>query len=143
VTVAHPSRHVLVVDDDEDVRLFLATTLEMFEFSVSVACDGREAEALAHALLPSVVLLDVMMPDRDGFEVLRKLKGDESTRDIPVVLVTAKVTDDDLWTGWANGAAYYITKPFDPDHLLEFLEALMAGREFTSLDTKAPRTSVL
>jgi two-component system, OmpR family, response regulator RpaA len=89
-----------------------------------VATDGEEARALALQLIPDLIVLDVMMPKMDGLEVLASLKGHASTRDIPVVMLTAKASDDDVWNGWQAGADYYITKPFDLEELLRFIEYL-------------------
>jgi DNA-binding response OmpR family regulator len=126
--IEHSSRHILVADDDPDIRQYLAMALEMSDFEVTLASNGDEAERLARELSPAAMLLDVMMPDRDGFDVLTSLKADERTRDIPIIMVTAKASDEDTWTGWSSGAAYYVTKPFDLDSLIDFLESLLASR---------------
>lgn len=117
-------RHVLVVDDDPDIRTVLSIGLEMSDFSVAAAVDGFEAEMMARRLRPHVIILDWMMPGLDGVTLLRNLKSDELTRDIPVIMLTAKTADADVLEGWQAGAAYYMTKPFDIDHLIEFLESL-------------------
>ena len=119
-----PIHRVLVADDDPDIRAMLALNLELRGYAVTVADDGGQAGDLARELLPDVIVLDVMMPVSDGFSILRDLKGDESTAHIPVVLLTARDSDKDAWEGWQAGATYYMTKPFDPHHLLQFLEYL-------------------
>lgn len=118
-------RTVLVADDDPDIRAMVALNLELSGYEVTVAENGGVAVDLAKAQLPDVVVLDVMMPVRDGYSVLRELKNDDRTADIPVVLLTAKAGDQEAWDGWLAGATYYMTKPFDPDHLLQFLEYLV------------------
>lgn len=115
---------VLVADDDPDIRDVLQLNLELCGYTVAMAASGGDAGALAKELLPDLIVLDVMMPVRDGFDTLRALKADEATKDIPVVLLTARTSDKDAWAGWQAGATYYMTKPFDPDHLLQFIEYL-------------------
>lgn len=121
---ANRIRQVLVVDDEPDIRQFLEMTLEMSDYEVVTAGDGVEAEAVARRLLPDVIILDVMMPGVDGISVLRNLRSDPATQNIPVVLLTAKSSDPDVWSGWEAGANYYMAKPFDIDHLLRFLQSL-------------------
>jgi DNA-binding response OmpR family regulator len=125
MTPRPPIRTVLVADDDPDIRAMVALNLELSGYEVTVAEDGGLAVDLAKAHLPDVIVLDVMMPVRDGYSVLRELKSDDRTADIPVVLLTAKASDKDAWDGWQAGATYYMTKPFDPDHLLRFLDYLV------------------
>jgi len=122
---ARPLIHtVLVADDDPDLRALLALNLELSGYSVTVAENGGEAGELARSLLPDLIVLDVMMPVSDGFHILEGLKADEATRDIPVVMLTALASDKDVWAGWQAGAAYYMTKPFDPEQLLQFIQYL-------------------
>lgn len=122
-------RRVLVVDDDPDIRTLLSMNLEFDGYQVAVAEDGFEAERLARKLLPDLIVLDVMMPGVDGIDVLQSLKTDPETCHIPVVMLTAKAGDDDVWAGWQAGADYYMTKPFDFEQLLRYIERLQgAGR---------------
>lgn len=123
-----PVRRVLVADDDPDIRDILVLNLEAEGFLVAAADNGAEAWALAKTALPDLIVLDVMMPERDGLEVLADLKADARTRDIPVVLLTAKATDREVWEGWQAGADYYLTKPFNLDELLRFIEYLLNQR---------------
>lgn len=115
---------MLVADDDPDIRTLLTLNLELSGYTVAVAANGGEAGRLARSLLPDLIVLDGMMPVSDGFAVLQALKADETTREIPVVMLTARTADADVWAGWQAGATYYMTKPFDPDHLLQFIEYL-------------------
>lgn len=119
-----PIRRVLIADDDPDIRALLTMTLELSGYSVTAAEDGAQAGELAKELQPDLIVADVMMPVRDGFDLLESLKADSSTTDIPVVMLTARAEDKDVWRGWQAGASYYITKPFDPDHLIRFIEHL-------------------
>lgn len=117
-------RQVLVVDDEPDIRQLLEMTLQISDYDVVTASDGLEAEALARSIHPDVIILDVMMPGIDGLSVLRNLRSDPVTQEIPVVLLTAKTADPDVWAGWESGASYYMAKPFDMDCLLRFLASL-------------------
>lgn len=121
------AKRILIVDDEPDIRTFLSMTLEATDYLVTVAEDGLQASQMARHLRPDVIILDVMMPGMDGISVLRGLRADAETADIPVVLLTAKAGDADTWAGWEAGANYYMTKPFDIDHLLDFLESLDGG----------------
>jgi len=116
--------HVLVVDDDPDIRMLLTMNLEVSGYRVTEAENGHEAAEMARALVPDLIVLDLMMPGIDGLGVLERLKADPVTKDIPVVMLTAKASDHDVWAGWQAGVDYYMTKPFEPEHLLQFIEYL-------------------
>ncbi len=116
---------VLIVDDDPVIQLLLRVNFEMEGFEVSTADDGEQGLEQARKLLPDIVLLDVMMPKLDGFEVLSELRKDEATQNLPVVLLSAKALDTDRQAGIDAGASAYITKPFDPIRLLEDVKALV------------------
>jgi DNA-binding response OmpR family regulator len=111
----------MVVDDELDVAAMLAFTLAVEGYEVATFSDGQSALDAIHASHPDIVILDVMMPKLDGIEVLRRLKADAATRDIPVVMLTARVGDEDVWEGWQAGADYYLTKPFEPNELYRYL----------------------
>src|SRR2546427_6393629 len=110
---------VLVADDEEDVQLICKVNLELEGFDTVPAKTGVEALRAARAAAPDVVLLDVMMPEMDGWACLEAMKADASLRGIPVVMVTAKVQHADRLTGLRNGADDYVTKPFHPDQLVD------------------------
>ncbi|HET9444014.1 MAG TPA: response regulator [Acidimicrobiales bacterium] len=120
---------VLVVDDDPDIRALLAMNLELSGYHVTQAPNGRQGSDLARALRPDLILLDVMMPEMDGLDVLRGLKADPETSEIPVVMLTAKTEDSTVWQGWELGAAYFLTKPFELPQLLHFIETLAASED--------------
>jgi two-component system alkaline phosphatase synthesis response regulator PhoP/two-component system response regulator VicR len=122
------SARILVVDDDPTIVRLLRVNLEMEGYEVVSASNGREAlEAVArHA--PDLVLCDVMMPVMDGLEVVSRLKRDESTANLPVVLLSAKAQDADIRHGKGAGADEYMTKPFDPLELLSAVERILAGQ---------------
>ena len=112
------SASVLVVDDNDDNLRIMRGILVSRGFDVRVAHDGASALKLVEQKRPDVILLDVMMPEMDGMEVLDRIKGSPDSAAIPVILVTAKAQDDDLLAGYRFGADYYITKPFTPKQLL-------------------------
>lgn len=116
------ARRLFVVDDDPHLLELLTLNLEADGLVVEAFDRGFAVCDQAVAQRPDVIVLDVMLPDCDGLSVLRELKSDVRTRDIPVVLLTAKASDAEVWDGWAAGADYYITKPFDFDELLRFVD---------------------
>ncbi len=118
-------RRILFADDDPGMRTIVSINLEAEGFDVTVVEDGDAALFEIERLLPDLVVLDVMMPGRDGFEVLKELKRRPATAPIPVVLLTAKAADADVWQGWKSGADYYMTKPFDPGELARFAHHIL------------------
>lgn len=114
---------VLVVDDDDSVRELMEVALEGHH--VIGARDGQEAlEKLADERVDAVVL-DIMMPRLDGIETLRRMRLDSALREMPVVVLTAKVGEDDHLRGFQAGADAYVTKPFEPDVLAETLDTVL------------------
>lgn len=118
-------RTVLVVDDEPDVLLLCRVNLEFEGYEVLEAADGEQAMEQIRAKRPDVVLLDVMMPKMDGWQVLTAVKADPELKSIPVVMLTAKVQDQDQIRGWSEGAADYITKPFSPLALSQVLQDVL------------------
>lgn len=121
-----PKANVLIVDDDDDVRLLCRVNLEFEGYRVREAVDGQAALDAVAAERPDVVLLDVMLPEVDGWTVLASLKEDPATQDLPVVMLTARSLEEDQRKGWSTGAAEYITKPFSPLVLSQVLEDVLA-----------------
>ncbi|MEO7429471.1 MAG: response regulator [Acidimicrobiales bacterium] len=111
----------LIVDDDEAVRGLLRSALELDGWEVLEADDGVQALALARAERPHGVLLDVMMTHKDGFDVLTELRRTELGRAMAIVMLTAKTRPSDVLRGTRLGADLYVTKPFDPNHVVERL----------------------
>jgi DNA-binding response OmpR family regulator len=107
---------VLIADDEPPILQLLETNLGFEGYETRTACNGREALDLIKDFQPDVVLLDVMMPVMDGWDVLRYVT--EAKLDVRVILVTAKVHEDDRLMGWELGCDDYITKPFELDELL-------------------------
>ena len=121
-----PKANVLIVDDDDDVRLLCRVNLEFVGYRIREAVDGQAALDAVAAERPDVVLLDVMLPEIDGWTVLASIKDDPATRDLPVVMLTARSLEEDQRKGWSTGAAEYITKPFSPLVLSQVLEDVLA-----------------
>jgi DNA-binding response OmpR family regulator len=112
------AQKILVVDDNPDAVAIVKSTLESRGYRVNTAERGAAALQSVGEDRPDAILLDIMMPDMSGLEVLEKLKATPSTASIPVILLTAKTQDDDVISGYAVGAEYYITKPFTARQLM-------------------------
>jgi CheY-like chemotaxis protein len=108
----------LLVDDDPEVITTTRWMLETSGFIVETAASGREALEALKARLPTVVLLDVTMPEMSGFEVLKMIRSDPTTAKLPVILVTARSGDRDFLTGYQMDADYYVAKPYSRDDLV-------------------------
>jgi two-component system OmpR family response regulator len=148
-----PRGRVLVVDDERNITDLLATALRFIGFEVEVANHGRGALAAAATFNPEVVILDVMLPDYDGFEVCRRLRADGIR--VPVIFLTARDATEDKVAGLRMGADDYVTKPFSLEELIARVEAnlrraegegVAAGRgerlEFADLVMDVPRHEV-
>ena len=109
---------ILVVDDDRILRTLLHFKLTKFGSTVELAATGLEALAAIAKAPPDLIILDCMMPEMDGDETLKRLKAQEHTRSIPVIMLTARRGDKDAFNALALGAADYIAKPFNPDELV-------------------------
>jgi DNA-binding response OmpR family regulator len=120
-------RVVLVADDDEDILLLVRTVLEREGYEVVATRDGAAAVAAALQRRPDLAVLDVSMPELDGLEVLRRLRTDVTTMDVPVVLLSARVQEEDVKRGFDTGANAYVQKPFSPRELSERVSELLAG----------------
>src|SRR5437868_2969238 len=122
---AHPwYMKILIVDDEEDVRVILRVNLESAGHVVVETEDGDQAVRIAVADEPDAVVLDVMLPLRDGLSVLDELRTHPRLRDIPIVMLSAKAGQTDIRTGFRHGADEYIPKPFEPSSIAPALEEL-------------------
>lgn len=132
----------LVVDDDAAIRDLLRSVLELDGWEVLEAEDGVQALALARAERPHAVVLDVMMSEKDGFDVLAELRRTERGRAMAIIMLTAKTRPSDVLRGTKLGADLYVTKPFDPEHLAERLafHARRRGPAARTEETKPART---
>jgi len=125
---------ILVVDDDPDVARFIEVNLRAAGYEVHVASDGEEALDKAAELRPDLILLDVMMPKLDGFEVAQRLRRDTRTSSCSIIMLTAKALSADKVLGLSSGADDYIIKPFDPVELLARVKGtLRRAREMRAL----------
>ncbi|WP_100637973.1 phosphate regulon transcriptional regulator PhoB [Marinobacter salexigens] len=116
---------VLIVDDEPAIREMIVVALEMADYECIEAADALEAHALIVDRQPDIVLLDWMLPGTSGIELARRLKKEDTTADIPIIMLTAKVEEDNKIRGLEIGADDYITKPFSPRELVARLKAVL------------------
>jgi CheY-like chemotaxis protein len=116
---------VLVVDDDDVIRQLITVNLELEGFDVVTAVDGQDALEKVKDAQPRVITLDVMMPRLDGWEAAARLRNDPDTAHIKVILLSARAQEADLQRGERIGVDAYLTKPFDPDELIDLVRRLM------------------
>jgi DNA-binding response OmpR family regulator len=128
VSVARDKPLVLVAEDDADILALVAYRLERAGYDVLTATNGEEAADLAASECPDLAVLDVMMPRLDGYGVTRRIREDESTSGIPVILLTARVQEADVARGFEAGADDYIKKPFSPQELRARVQAVLGRR---------------
>jgi two-component system, OmpR family, response regulator len=137
----HPntdSKHrVLVVDDEEFITDLLSTSLRFLDFEVETASSGYTALDAAAAFRPDIVLLDVTMPDIDGFEVCRRLRADGEQ--VPVIFLTARDTKDDMLSGFTKGGDDYVTKPFSLEEVVARMNAVLRRTGATSTESHVHR----
>jgi two-component system alkaline phosphatase synthesis response regulator PhoP/two-component system response regulator VicR len=117
-------KKILAVDDERHIVRLVEVNLQRAGYEVVTAYDGKEALEKVKSENPDLVVLDVMMPYMDGFEVLKNLKSDPVTAEIPVIMLTAKAQDADVFRGWQSGVDCYLTKPFNPMELLTFVKRI-------------------
>ncbi len=129
---------ILIVDDEREIRELLRYNLERQGYQVLTAQDGEEGLARIFATHPDLVLLDLLLPGLNGLEVLRELRQEPSTRELPVLLLTARGAEMDKLLGFERGADDYITKPFSPREVIARIEAVLRRalppRESAALD---------
>ncbi|MBI5034342.1 MAG: response regulator transcription factor [Chloroflexi bacterium] len=116
-------RKILVIDDENLIRLIVRRTLEQHGYDVVLAANGSEGLMIANTSSPDAILLDVNLPDLDGFQVCTELRSTRTTSRIPVIMMTAADEPEDRAHGFNNGADDYITKPFECDELLARIKA--------------------
>lgn len=128
------SPRVLVVDDEDDLLELLRYNITREGYQVTCVASGEEALRSVRRNAPDLIVLDVMLPSIDGLEVCRRLKSESKTRDIPIIMLTAKSEEGDIVAGLEHGADDYIAKPFSPRVLLARVKALLRRRD-TERDT--------
>jgi DNA-binding response OmpR family regulator len=119
---------ILVADDEEDLRELVTYRLTRSGYQVIGAGDGQEALELAAECTPDLMVLDVMMPKLDGYELTRRVRAEAALRSIPVILLTARSQESDIDRGFEVGADDYLKKPFNPDELVARVRAVLGRR---------------
>lgn len=119
-------KKILIVEDEESLLKLESILLTSRGYEVKGVADGRAALEALHTTKPDLVLLDIMLPEMDGFEVCRQIKSDESTRHIPVIMLTAKKSREDMVKGEEVGADWYITKPFKSAMVIETIQRFLS-----------------
>jgi len=127
-------KSVLVVDDQPHIVRLIQVNLESEGFIVHSAADGREGLARVREVKPDLVILDVIMPHMDGFELLREIKSDPELQDIPVVMLTVKTHNADIVQGLRGGAELYLPKPFHPKELVSLVKRVLEDGDLTQPD---------
>jgi two-component system phosphate regulon response regulator PhoB len=128
---------ILVIDDEKDILDLVEYNLKQNGYKVSCIATGEEALESAITMKPDLILLDLMLPGVDGFDVCKELKSQPDTKDIPVIMLTAKSEDIDVVTGLELGADDYITKPFSPRVLIARVRAILRKKKKSSDTEKA------
>jgi DNA-binding response OmpR family regulator len=125
MTVAKKMIRILIAEDERDIRDLINFTLGFAGYEVITTSNGEEAYQAALSELPDLIVLDVRMPRMTGYEACKLLKEQESTRDIPIIFLSAKGQESEVKTGLEAGAEEYILKPFSPDQLVERIKAIL------------------
>jgi CheY-like chemotaxis protein len=120
-------KRILVVDDEEVIRKFLRIHLATLGYEVQEAADGEQAMEQLRKDDFDLLICDILMPKKDGWEVIKEVKSNPKTKDIPVIVLTAKNEDSDMFRGYDLGANYYMTKPFTKTQLLYGLKLMLDG----------------
>ena len=126
---------ILAVDDEKHIVRLVQINLQKEGYEVITASHGQEALDRIAADKPDLVIMDVMMPQMDGFEALKTLKSQPETVNLPVIMLTAKAQDADVFEGWKSGADLYLTKPFNPSELMSFVKRILQDRDKNNDDT--------
>jgi len=121
--------HILAVDDEPNIVRLMQVNLERRGYRVETASNGAQALAKIKVNRPDLVVSDVMMPEMDGFELLANIRRDPALADLPVIMLTAKTADRDIMQGYQTGADMYLTKPFNPHELVQFVQRILAGHD--------------
>jgi len=135
-----PKANILIVDDEQDILDLVAYNLSKARYQCTCVMDGAEALRSARAAQPDLILLDLMLPVLDGLEVCAILKNDPKTKNIPIVMLTAKGTETDIVHGLELGADDYITKPFSPKVLVARVKAVLRRLPVESDEGASPIT---
>ena len=130
-------QNILVVDDEPHIVRLMQVNLERQGYNVQTARNGAQALARIRQNRPAMLISDVMMPEMDGFELLRNVRADASLQDLPVIMLTAKSQDGDILRGYERGADMYLTKPFNPMELITFVKRIFDSQSVTQQEDKS------
>ena len=119
-------KKILVVEDEQDLLTLQSMLLSIEGYTVEGVMDGQTALDVVETMKPDLILLDIMLPEVDGFQVCRQLKSNEATRHIPIIILTAKKSKEDLIMGEQVGADMYITKPYKTSMVIEAIQKLLS-----------------
>ena len=117
---------ILAVDDEPSIRRLIEVNLAREGYQMETAENGAQALAKIRASKPDLLVTDVMMPEMDGFELVKNIRMDASLADLPIIMLTAKAQDRDVLEGYQRGADLYLTKPFNPMELKQFVKRLLS-----------------
>jgi len=134
-------KKILVVEDEVPVAMVIRANLQSAGYKVVEAYTGLSGWQKAQQEKPDVVVLDVMLPELNGWGVLKRIRADESLRDTPVVMLTALTEDADVAKGWELGADIYLPKPFEPDALVSVVNRLLSARGEEQAAAPPPHSS--
>ena len=127
------AKKILVVDDERHIVRLIQVNLERAGYEVVTAFDGKDALEKVAIEDPDLVVLDIMLPDMDGFEVLRNLRDNPSTLELPVIMMTAKASDADVFRNWhircEQYGISYLVKPFNPAELISFVKRIFSAQD--------------
>ena len=122
-------QHILLAEDEENIAFSLSFILERAGYEVSVTADGANVSAMARSIRPELIILDIMLPNRSGFDILPEIRGAKSTKSIPVLVLSAKGQDRDIRRALDAGARAYLTKPFSNAEVVQKVQELLASKE--------------
>ena len=122
---SQPQPTILMIDDEVNARKVVKLLLEREGYRVLTAANGEEGLILAKVERPAVILLDIMMPKLNGYETLKRLRDDQDTTGIPVIMVTAKGTEHDIATSFKLGAVFHVEKPYETKDLIQKIQVAM------------------
>lgn len=131
---------ILIVEDDENIRELISFNLKAEDYSVIEAETGENGIKQAIKVLPDLILLDLMLPEMDGLDVCRQLKSDATTKNIPIIMVTAKGEESDIVTGLELGADDYVSKPFRPKELVARIRNIL--RRMSRISQEEPTETI-
>jgi len=135
LTMAYSQSTILVVDDDKEIVQLVRSYLEHDQFRVLTAYDGEQALHIIRRERPDLIVLDLMLPDRDGFDITRTVRSDANLKRTPIIMLTARVEDVDKLIGLEMGADDYITKPFNPREVVARVKTVLRRVSYANDDT--------